>query len=654
MDVNVLRLVTTLAVAAALASCADAPHRSDTVSKEPAQVTTLRARARAGDVEASVMLAEHLVGMSGVAPEVLHGGMPRLRLRPPRAQLDEAVGWLEAAVERGSARAMLCYAWCYEGKVLPRWGYPYGCLEPAWEWVRAEARRWYQRAAALGDVAGMSAYGRRLEADEAGSGLEWLRRAARARDAAARQQLAISLAARPDLRQAGDGELMSCPPSDPRVRPWPPSSCVDGLEPFLPRVDRSEPGAGAVRLAASGRGHEAEAAALELLRSDGRHPRAAIVLAACDLRRAAAGARLDLSIVGAAQRLLWITSAEHPTDAELAAALAMCETWQLRAHGEAGTGPTADQALYLAAGDPHVTATARALGATDDAARADRARGAVALALEERARRQVDRSAREADLDLALLHAPDFARAAEQRARLRAWRRDLAGAEEDLTRALEAEQDSNHVGPRLRARAHARMRRGALAGARADLERALTLATDDLDARALLGLVSLAGGDRARALDDLERAMADRWLAAAGADPTRRWHERLDAQAGGNWFWLQHSAEYRSSTQDVARQLAALCLGRASIGAVVGWLHSVPDAVVEHRGDVVTSSADPMLSGRAHALALAHALHGLSLERAGEVDDARRHYREAVAEKDALESAAISWATQRLLTLEDR
>ena len=71
MNVNVPHLVTTLAVAAALASCADAPHRSDSASEEPAEVTRLRARARTGDVEASVMLAEHLVGMSGVAPEVL-------------------------------------------------------------------------------------------------------------------------------------------------------------------------------------------------------------------------------------------------------------------------------------------------------------------------------------------------------------------------------------------------------------------------------------------------------------------------------------------------------------------------------------------------------------------------------------------------------
>lgn len=633
-----------------LGACAGAKERPPAASAEEA---ALRARAAAGDVDAGVALAELLVGMHA-AYAVAHGGMPGWAPLPPPERLTEAFSLLGAAVERGSARAMLCRAWCAERDIAPLSSSPFGrgCFEPDPASLLERALVWYVRAAETGDPGAMAACGRAFEFREEGSGLEWLRRAARAGEAPARQVLARVVSRRPDLRLLGDDDLLGSARREGEP-PWPPAGVVAGVEPFLPEAT-SRPD-DPVRLARAGRDAEATAAALALLRGALRDPRATVVLAACDLRRAAAGRVLDVGRVRATASLVAFAIEAHPTDAGLHAALVVCETWAARAAPRAGgrpnVAPSAAQARHLAGGDQAVLAALERCGAVAESGALAEAARAVARGLLARARRQPDLAEREADLDRALLHDPALAEAAEARAHLRAWRGDLAGAEEDLARALEDGAVARDArGRRLRARAQARMRQGDLAGARADLEAAIGLASDDLRARALLGLVWLAAGDRGRGLDELERAMFDRWLAAAGADPDRRWRERLWDAATRGWFWIQHAPEQRDLPADLACQLARVGVGLSTSAAVLTWIEAAAPAQVE-RATGVQDPLAPPTDGRAHARALVHALEGLARERAGDLAGARRHYRASATEQVALEAEAVTWSRQRLLAL---
>ncbi|MBX3467485.1 MAG: hypothetical protein KF878_11390 [Planctomycetes bacterium] len=631
-----------------LGACAGAEERPPATSAEEA---ALRARAAAGDVDAGVALAERLVGMHA-AYAVAHGGMPGWAPLPTPERLTEAFSLLGAALERGSARAMLCRAWCAERDIAPPSSSPFGrgCFEPDPGSLLEQALVWYVRAAETGDPGAMAACGRAFEFREEGSGLEWLRRAARAGEAPARQVLSRVLSKRPDLRLVGDDDLLGSARRE-REPPWPPTGVVADVEPFLP-VATSRPD-DPVRLARAGRDAEATATALALLRDTPRDPRATVVLAACDLRRAAAGRVLDVGRVRATAALVAFAIEAHPTDAGLHAALVVCETWAARAAPRAGgrpnVAPSAAQARHLAGGDQAILAALERCGAVAESGALAEAARAVARGLLARARRQPDLAEREAD-STARCSTTALAEAAEARAPPGAA---TSPAPRSLARALEdsaAARDAR--GRRLRARAHARMRQCDLADARADLEAAIGLASDDLRARALLGLVWLAAGDRGRGLDELERAMFDRWLAAAGADTDRRWRERLWDAATRGWFWIQHAPEQRDLPADLACQLARVGVGLSTSAAVLTWIEAAAPAQVE-RATGVQDPLAPPTDGRAHARALVHALEGLARECAGDLAGARRHYRASATEQLALEAVAVTWSRQRLLALGD-
>lgn len=645
------RSVPPLVAVLALAGCASTPAERALEAREEREAE-LRARAEAGDVEAMTDLVESLLGRLLPPPPYLGGQVAGWPPTPPTERWAEASRWLQGATRRGGPRALRCAAWVAENDLdLPE--------ERRHRWLRGEpksfdrALAWYRRAAATGDADSALALGvhlarwfdGRVHAKDAA---RWLRRAVRGGLEVARWELLWHLVDEPGVRRPGDQKLLPLRPWNPAPREpggpvaifvpagaWAPSSRVAGLAPYVPHAptpaelarEDAAPGsararaAEAARALAQGRVDDAEAAAVQALALQRWQPLAHVVLAACDLRHAVAGATLNEALVLSTSLRLSRAVDVEPCDPELRAALAVCEAWE-RAGERAvtGMGSSARVAGWLAPGaSPGVALALEAAGAIevlDETAQAEVAHN-IAEQLASRAEGRVDPAEREADYDEALSLDPDLDGALPsrfslrdprvERARLRAQRGDLEGAELDLSYTLERRPHRPGVDRTvpLRMRAHVRARQGLLVRAIADLDAALALDPHDVHSIALRGLVAIARGARPDGLDDLERAQADVWLAVLGADPRRHWLRRLEPR-------LRRLASPESSPAD-ARAL----------------LEGMDASAAPHGGEAVARRATAaclagVVADRRGDRAAARALYAECLERAGGLDDIER------------------------------
>ena len=646
-----------LAAVAALAGCASTPaERALQVRDE--HEAALRGRAEAGDVEAMTDLVESLLGRWLSPPPYFGGQVAHWPPTPPTVRWAEAGEWLERATRRGGARALRCAAWVAENDLdLPEerrnWR---SAGEPT---SSSRALAWYRRAAATGDAESALALGVHLSRwfdgpADAEDAARWLRRAARSGLEVARWELLWHLRDKPGARRPGDLDLLPLHPWKPApgeqgeptmvfapAAAWAPSSQVVGLAPYVPHApsqaelarESALPGsaralaADAARALADGRLNDAEAAAVDALALDRGQPLAHVVLAARDLRHAAAGATLNEALLLSTSLRLSQAVDNEPCDPELRAALAVCEAWERAGECAANSpGSSAQAAVWLAQTAPSEVALALeawgSLEVLDEHAGA-RVAHHVAEQLASRAQLRADPADREADYDQALALEPDLDGALPsrfslrdprvERARLRAQRGDLEGAALDLSYAVEwrpHRKGVDRAGP-LRLRAHVRARLGELDRATSDLDAALALDPHDVHARTLRGLVALASGVRPASLDDLERAQADRWLAAIGADPRRQWLRRLEPR-------LRRLTEADISPAD-ARSLL----------------------------DGAASSVAPYGTEADTRPATATCLAGVVADRCGDRAAARALYAERIARAGGLDDLELTWALLR-------